>query len=172
MPPNVEDSTERLLRATPDPIVSLAWIRERLSEAGDVAGATTAHIESRLRRRPDLFLVLEQRQPIGAADWPADVRQAYESALHRAGVDTSPRVLLLGEDSDADALEPYRPGSEVANAVTTQLRSGLAALCRNFVDDPTARQDLLHAADCVRAIAAIVAEHESRPSGAPVIGGG
>ncbi|HWV58966.1 MAG TPA: hypothetical protein VNZ57_16045 [Longimicrobiales bacterium] len=156
MPPTVEDSTERLLRSTPEPVVSLAWIRERLRAEGDIAAATYSYIESRLKRRPERFLVLDHDPPFGADEWPDDVRQAYHAALSDAGVDTSPRVLLL-DDHEPDATDWDWPRTESANSLTAQLRSGLATLCRNFADDPTARQELLNASETVRAIAAVLA---------------
>src|SRR5690606_9601115 len=108
----IEQRVLTLLRNDPEPMVPLARIHAALvAELGPRIG-TYAQLHDRLRRRPDLFLLLDPLPlPWSADTWSGDVQDEYRNALREAGIDTGPRVALAAPDVE---LPPPPPAAHPA----------------------------------------------------------
>jgi hypothetical protein len=105
----IEACALALLRADPEVAVPVSRLHHALlHETGPVVGPR-APLQERLRRRPDLFILLEPRPaPWDIEEWPERLRQEYRTALREAGLAPELRVVprALGPaDEDEAGLE-------------------------------------------------------------------
>jgi hypothetical protein len=100
----IEACALALLRADPEVAVPLSRLHDALiGEAGPVVGPS-GPLHERLRRRPDLFILLEPRPASWEAEeWPDRIRQEYRDALRAAGLAPEPQVVPRSPAPAADA---------------------------------------------------------------------
>jgi len=139
----IEQRVLALLRNDPDPMVPLTRIHAALvAELGPRCG-TYAQLYERLRRRPDLFLLLEPLPiPWSGDTWSADIQDEYRHALREAGLDTGPRVALATPDAE---LPPLPAGAHPAAPVLRTLQESLVHLWSSAADDPELQAELIEA---------------------------
>lgn len=139
----IEQRVLALLRNDPDPMVPLTRIHAALvAELGHRCG-TYAQLHERLRRRPDLFLLLEPLpMPWAAGGWPADLQDEYRHALREVGLDAGPRVALATQDADPP---PLPAAAHPAAPVLRTLQESLVHLWSCAADDPELQAELVEA---------------------------
>jgi|GEM_PF-522906 hypothetical protein len=139
----IEQRVLTLLRNDPEPMVPLARIHAALvAELGPRIG-TYAQLHDRLRRRPDLFLLLDPLPlPWSADTWSGDVQDEYRNALREAGIDTGPRVALAAPDVE---LPPPPPTAHPAARVLCTLQESLVHLWSCAADDPELQAEVVEA---------------------------
>ncbi len=139
----IEQRVLTLLRNDPDPMVPLTRIHAALvAELGPRSG-TYAQLHERLRRRPDLFLLLEPLPiPWSADSWSADIEDEYRQALHEAGLDAGPRVALAAPDAE---LPPPPAAAHPAAPVLRAVQESLVHLWSCAADDPQLQAELIEA---------------------------
>lgn len=99
----LEERAAEVLRSAPEAVVPLERLhRVLLREVGPQVGGY-AQLHERLRRRSDLFLVLEPRAPWTSEAWPPEVRAEYQAALRATGLDAGPHVALVDGTPPADS---------------------------------------------------------------------
>lgn len=109
MEPCIEDRLIQLLRDSTSPVLSLRDLHGALAAE---AGAPTSYalLEEWLRRRRDVFVVLETTSPLGDMNsWPPGTRSEYERELLAAGFDTGPHVSLVDPERDTADEWPQTP---------------------------------------------------------------
>ncbi len=167
MEPCIEQRLIQLLRDSPSPAVPLRHLHEAITaEADGGAGSYTLFAES-LRRRRDLFVVLETADPLGDATvWPAGTRSVYERALVEAGFDTGPRVSLADPDCDTDDPWPGPPATvDPIEAPLRQLRESLIQAWRVSSRDAALRSAVADAlAACVDLPGVIYGTEDAGPT--------
>lgn len=139
MPRSLEDQARDVLRGEPAPAIPLSRLHRTLvAEAGPTIG-TYSQLHERLRRRPELFVIVEPPDlPWDAAAWPAELRHEYRDALRRAGAVAEPRVALRTHDAESP-WKHARPPSTGLPAVLQHLDLTLHELWTATDDDPPAR---------------------------------
>jgi hypothetical protein len=106
MKPDLEGRAVDVLRAQPTHSLPLQRLHRTLvAEVGPMIGSP-AQLAAEMRRRADLFVVIEPRDPLGeTVSWPRELRAAYEDALRQAGVERDARIALREtQDGAPDAL--------------------------------------------------------------------
>jgi hypothetical protein len=132
----MEDRALALLRRDAAGTMPVHALHGALQNENGTAFATRGELGAVLRRRPDLFLLLEASDPLGPAPaWPPHLRAEYEAALRAAGVDMEPRVALAEAHSPWPAREPEpaSPGS------LERIDASLIALWARATGDPRLR---------------------------------
>ena len=139
----IEQRVLTLLRNDPEPLVPLTRIHAALvAELGPRTG-TYAQLHERLRRRPDLFLLLEPLpMPWSADAWAADIEDEYRHALREAGLDPGPHVALATPDAE---LPPLPATAPPAAPVLRSLQESLVHLWSCAADDPELQAELVEA---------------------------
>lgn len=100
-----ESRAAALLHGAGATLLPLGLLHQRLRAAGDVEPGTPAQLRDHLRRRPDLFLVLERPSPlVGTDDWPEAERARYAAAVREAGIGGGTLVAALGSPAGPDAI--------------------------------------------------------------------
>lgn len=143
----IEACALALLRADPEVAVPISRLHDALTaEAGaDIGG--TSRLADRLRRRPDLFLLLEPRTTPWPTDaWSRELRDEYRDALRSIGLIAEPRVAPI---------HPPAGPSGVVNATDTPgieplirtLRASLVELWRATHHDDEVRERIVEAID-------------------------
>lgn len=134
----IEACALALLRAENDVAIPISRLRQALlRELGPTTDAVSPLYE-RLRKRPDLFLLLEPRTTLLSTDeWPEEIRQEYRAALRAAGLEPEPRIT------------PRQPGSPASDEmglapILRQLHSSLIDLWQ-ATDDDELRDQIAHA---------------------------
>lgn len=137
----IEACALALLRADPDIAVPISRLHHALlREVGPQAGSEFP-LHERLRKRPDLFLLLEPRPaPWTAEDWPEHTRQQYRDALRAAGLEPETRIT------------PRSPGSNSTDdvgleGILRQLNCSLVDLWDATDDDTDLRSQVADALD-------------------------
>lgn len=129
----IEACALALLRADPDIAVPISRLNHALlREVGPDAGSDLP-LHERLRRRPDLFLLLEPRPaPWTAEEWPENTRQQYRDALRAAGLEPETRITprLPGSNTNGD---------DALEVILRQLNSSLIDLWDATDDDADLR---------------------------------
>lgn len=135
----IEACTLALLRADPEFAVPISRLYDALlDEAGPIVAAS-GHLQERLRRRPDLFILLEPRPaPWEGAEWPERVRQEYSAALRAAGLAQEPRVVPRSPP-------PISEGGGELELLLRQINDTLVDLWDATDDDPDARSQVAEA---------------------------
>lgn len=168
MPDEIEDRALALLRADGELAVPLSRLYHAVAaEAPDVGGV--AQFRERLRRRPDLFQILEPRSaPWDAEAWPGEVRQEYQAALREAGLEAEPRV------ASAEPLPADPAAADGTAALLRRLQATLIELWRQAGADPDARTHLTEAMrqlrelrSALRPAEAATPVHGAPPGGRP-----
>lgn len=138
---SIEDQARDVLSAEPTPAVPLSRLHRTLvAEAGSAVG-TYGQLHERLRRRPELFELVEPPDlPWDAATWPVEVRHQYRDALRRVGAVAEPRVALR-EPNEA----PAPSASDGIPTVLRQLDLTLAELWTAAGDDAAVRTSVVEA---------------------------
>lgn len=138
----IEQRILALLRSDPDPMVPLTRLHAALVAELGPRGGTYAQLHQRIRRRPDLFLLLEPLSvPWSDDGWGIDLQREYERALRDAGLDTGPRVALATPDSEP----PAASGADPAAPVLRMLQESLVHLWASAADDPQLQAELVEA---------------------------
>lgn len=139
----LEQRVLTLLRNDPDPMVPLTRIHAALvAELGPRTG-TYAQLHERLRRRPDLFLLLEPLPvPWSTDGWSSDLQDEYRQALHEAGLDAGPRVALAAPDVERP---PLSPAAHPLAPLLRALQESLVHLWSCAGDDPQLQAELIEA---------------------------
>lgn len=147
MEPYVEQRLIQLLRDSTSPALPLRDLHRAL-EAESVDGAgSRAFLEESLRKRSNVFIVLEAANPLGNPDaWPACARSEYEQALEAAGLETGPHVSLADDAPLDDPLDESARGRPCG--VLASLRELRASLLRvlHASGDNTGLRDAIAAA--------------------------
>ena len=132
----------RILRTSPGNSLPLARLHAQLvRELGPQAG-NYREIYQQLKKRIDSFIVIDAARVLDGADsWPSLVREAYDSALERAGMGSCVRVTLTsaqdGERScelvteigaTVAALQECSAGDEALTAYVARAARQLAEL--------------------------------------------
>lgn len=126
MEPFIEQRLIQLLRDSTAPAVPLRDLHGALAAESGPAAGSYARLEESLRRRGDVFVVLETADPLGdGSGWPAGTRSEYERELAAAGVDTSPSVSLVDPEPDPEDAWPAPAGSDPLDAPLRALRDSL-----------------------------------------------
>lgn len=132
-----------LLRAESAPLVPLTRIYRALQDDVGSGPRAFSRLRERVRRRPELFTLLEPEHPALDASWPLEVREEYEAALSAAGVELGPLVALApGSDPNDDATPRT---AHTAQETLQHLDSTLLGLWHSAASDATARADVLDA---------------------------
>lgn len=141
MDPSVEQRLIQLLRESPAPAVPLRDLHEALAAESPDRTVSYGQLAEALRRRREVFILLESRSPLGdETAWPAGVRAEYERALVDAGVDTGPHISLadpVDGEIGADRLESPPTGTDVAPWI--ELRQSLLRVWHSALDNPSMR---------------------------------
>jgi hypothetical protein len=153
----IEACALALLRADPEVAVPLSRLHGALlGEAGPQVGPS-GHFQERLRRRPDLFILLEPRPaPWDTEEWPDRLRQEYGDALRAAGLVPEPRIVPRTpgpHSSDEGGLEP----------LLRQLNDTLVDLWDATDDDPDARGQVADALGANPTLRNALAEAVNQP---------
>lgn len=115
----LESRVTTLLRERAVPLIPLRTLHRALTREPGVLVGDIGSLQRRISARPDLFLVLERGSPLlGAEDWPARDRAAYEDALRAAGWEGGP---LIGAMPDSEAAGGGGPGATTAARVSAVL---------------------------------------------------
>lgn len=129
----IEACALAVLRSSPEVAVPLSRLHGALvAETGAPIGPS-GPLRERLRRRPDLFLIMEPRPGLWETDgWPSEVREEYRSALTKAGLEPEPRIVPR-----APGLDSGEEGSEAT--LLRQIGTSLIDLWDATPDDPETR---------------------------------
>jgi len=120
MEPYIEQRLIQILRDSPAPTMPLRALHGRLAAESCATGSFALFAES-LRRRHDLFVILETSSPLGDdPGWPAGMRSEYERALESAGFDAGPHVSLV--DPAAETAGAPIDDDAIADPVEEPLR--------------------------------------------------
>jgi hypothetical protein len=120
MKEDVETRAAALLRREDAAAVPVQRLHRALVAEWGPRSGTYGELGTALRRRPDLFVLLEPADPLGTATaWSPELRAEYEAALREAGVDSGPRVAL------AEARPPWP-----AVAVTEDTPEDIGSIAR------------------------------------------
>jgi hypothetical protein len=136
-----------LLRADPEVAVPISRLHDALiTEAGaDIGGAS--RLADRLRRRPDLFLLLEPRTTSWPTDtWPRELREEYRDALRSVGLVAEPRVAPIHPHAGPGAVVDTTDAPGIEPLLRT-LRASLVELWRATDHDDEARDKIVEAID-------------------------
>src|SRR5690606_9238886 len=82
-------------------------------------------LRERVRRRPELFILLEPGHPALDESWPPEVREEYETALCAAGLELGPLVALA---SAPGPVSDGAPGAGHAEDTLQRMDSTLLGL--------------------------------------------
>jgi hypothetical protein len=161
----IEQRILTLLRSDPEPMVPLSRIHAALvAELGPRSG-TYAQLRERIRRRPDLFLLIEPiPTPWSDDSWPAELRGEYERALREAGLDAGPRVAIAGVDDGPLGLATPAPG---AAPVLRALQASLVQLWAAAAGDPQLQPELVEALGQAEEVRRVLETHLAAHARAP-----
>lgn len=138
MQKEIERLTLALLRNGAGVAVPLSRLHRALvADAGPGVGSP-GQLRERLRRRPDLFRLIEPAAPWEVAPWSERARFEYEPALREVGLVAEPTVVL------ATAAPATEPATDL-EAFILRLDATLADLC-GAGDDPERRASYAEAA--------------------------
>lgn len=145
----IEERAVALLSQSPSALVPLSRLHGALeTELGPASGSCTELYE-RLRRHPQVFVILEPPGPPWEPDGElADLRAEYERALREAGIELGPRVAL------ATVVAPETRPALVPrlDAVLRCLEASLVQLWTAAGHDPRRRSELVEALDQAEAL--------------------
>jgi hypothetical protein len=133
MESRVERAAVRLLREHAVPSLSLRRLHAMVvAEVGPAAGSR-ARFADDLRRRRDVFVVVEPEDPLGEPSaWPPPLRAEYREAMSAAGIDADPVVVLTQREA-----QPSDPLGETADeSLAAHLGRSLVALLARANGDP------------------------------------
>ncbi|MGH7506640.1 MAG: hypothetical protein ACRELX_13355 [Longimicrobiales bacterium] len=122
----VESRVVEVLRREPTYTLPVRALHGALvAELGRGPG-TYGELAAALGRRPDLFVVMEPTDPLGAAPgWSPTLRSEYYAELRSAGFDPEPRVALVAPEPLAARPDP---GARAGTRALANLESSLVAL--------------------------------------------
>lgn len=147
----LENRVAALLRERGVPLIPLRTLHRALAMAPGAGVGDIGSLQRRLSARRDLFFVLERGSPLlGAEDWPARDRAAYEDALRAAGWEGGP---LIGAIPDWDTARGGDPGATTAARV-----SGVLAELASAPADEALRARLAEALPLAEATMRALAE--------------
>jgi hypothetical protein len=141
----LEDRTVRLLRQSAQPALPLDTICQEL--AGETGNwIDKANLLARLRRRPDMFLVLDAA-PLALTHhhWPPELRHDLEFALEQAGLTHPPEIVLIAPPPAGRIDCEVPPASTGVGATISQLFASITTLCQALHAEPTAHPALAEA---------------------------
>lgn len=135
----IEACALALLRADPEFAVPISRLHDALLEEAGTAAGPSVLLQERIRRRPDLFILLEPRPvPWEFEEWPERVRQEYHAALREAGLAPEPRVVPRSP-------LPIHEGGTELELLLSQINDTLVDLWDATEDDPDARSEVADA---------------------------
>jgi len=160
MEPYVEQRLIQILRDSTAPALPLRDLHRAL-EAESVGGAgSRTLLEESLRKRSNVFIVLETANPLGNPDaWPAGARSEYERALEAAGLETGPHVSLADGGPQDDPLDDSARGRTCGIlASLRELRASLLRVLHASGDNTGLRSAVAAALTASRDLPAALAE--------------
>lgn len=153
----IERAAAQVLNRCSAPSLSLRQLHAMVvAEIGGNAGSY-ARFADTLRRRRDLFVIVEPDDPLACAPaWPPPMLDEYRQALANAGLDAEPIVALAGSGMVRSVLLESEPD----NAVMATLGHSLADLMNAAGrDDVDLERAIAHAVVHSHSMARAITEH-------------
>jgi hypothetical protein len=165
MEPFIEQRLIQLLRDSPAPALPLRHLHGALAAESGPAAGSYALLEESLRRRRDVFVVLEASDPLGDdSAWPAAARSEYERELVAAGIDTGPSISLVQPEPDPEDVWPVPQQIDPIDAPLRALRDSLLRIWQLSDGNASLRGTVAAALSGCRDLPAALREGDHAPS--------